>query len=316
MSEQLVSLVVPFLNEEDCIPAFLEAIEAYASGVSFPMEILFVDDGSTDRSCEVLSAHQPQHAAMKLIRLSRNFGMHAAIRAGLSMAQGDCATFIGIDLQEPLTMIGDMVEQVRGGYDIVGAQKEAVQEKGLTRFISALYANLVRKYAAPNMPRGGCNSLMITRKVLDEFNRHCERNSSVMIQMMTMGFATTFIPCQYSQRSGGGSKWTLAKKIKLFVDSFVSFSYAPIRCVSAAGVVLFLIGLVLTLYLGISKLVQPSLYVEGWTTLVGILLIGFGLTNLSLGIVAEYLWRTMDAARNQPTYIIQSAKQLPARKEA
>ena len=311
MSEHLVSLVVPFLNEEACIPAFLDAIEAYAASVSFPLEVLFVDDGSTDRSCEVLAAHTPRNTEMKLIRLSRNFGMHAAIRAGLSLAAGDRATFIGIDLQEPLSMIGEMYEKIQSGYDIVGAQKEEVQETGLRRLFSSLYADLMRKYASPNMPKGGCNSLMITRKVLDEFNRYCERNSSVMIQIINMGFQTTFIPCKYHERSGGGSKWTLSKKIKLFIDSFVSFSYFPIRCVSVIGILLFLLGVLYTLYLLISKLIHPAFYIQGWATLISVILIGFGLTNLSLGIIAEYLWRTLDASRNQPAYIIQSTCPLP-----
>lgn len=306
MNERLVSLVVPFLNEESCIPAFLEAVEAYGASVPFAMEVLFVDDGSTDGSCQLLTAHTPKNVTMKLVRLSRNFGMHAAIRAGLSRATGDCAAFIGIDLQEPLSMIGEMYEKLQAGYEIVGAQKAEVQTRGLSRFISNIYANLVRKYAVANMPRGGCNSLMITRKVLDEFNRSCERNSSVMMQILNMGFRTIVIPCQYSQRAGGNSKWTLSKKIKLFIDSFIAFSYAPIRCISVIGIVLALVGLVCAIYMLVAKLVNPAHYIQGWVTMMSISFVGFGLTNISLGIIAEYLWRTLDAARDRPTFIIQS----------
>ncbi|MCS6796684.1 MAG: glycosyl transferase family 2, partial [Raineya sp.] len=134
-------------------------------------------------------------------------------------------------------------------------------------------------------------------------NENIEANSSIFLQILTLGFSQSSISYQKQPRKAGKSKWTLSKKVKMLIDSFVAFSFFPIRLVSVVGIFLFIAGVVFASYLIARKLILDDIK-EGWTALVSILMIGFGVTNISLGIIAEYLWRTLDASRKRPVFII------------
>jgi dolichol-phosphate mannosyltransferase len=139
--------------------------------------------------------------------------------------------------------------------------------------------------------------------VADQVNNNVEANSSIFLQILGMGFRQESITYKKRERTVGISKWTISKKIKLFIDSFVAFSYAPIRFVTIVGILFFIIGFFWTVYIIIRELFYHNL-ASGWPALVSILMIGFGITNISLGIIAEYLWRTLDASRKRPVFII------------
>ncbi len=144
---------------------------------------------------------------------------------------------------------------------------------------------------------------MFNRKVAAQVKTNVEANSSIFLQILGMGFSQTSISYKKRERKTGVSKWTISKKIKLFIDSFVAFSYAPIRMVTIIGISMFFFGFLWTVYIIIRKLVYHDL-ASGWPALMSILMIGFGITNISLGIIAEYLWRTLDASRKRPVFII------------
>ena len=129
------------------------------------------------------------------------------------------------------------------------------------------------------------------------------------MQILLMGFKQDRIVYDKQPRKQGKSKWTLSKKIKIFVDSFIAFSYAPIRFVTYSGITFFIIGVVWTVYILLSKIIYDNL-ASGWPTLLSVLLLGFGLTNISLGIIAEYLWRVLDVSRNRPVFIIDEIIEL------
>jgi dolichol-phosphate mannosyltransferase len=136
-----------------------------------------------------------------------------------------------------------------------------------------------------------------------------ENNSSIFLQILTFGFKQDFIFYDKQPRQKGKSKWTLGKKIKLFIDSFIAFSYAPIRFVTAVGIFLFVVGILFSGYLIFRKLAYDNLE-SGWPMLISILTLGFGITNISLGIIAEYLWRTLDSSRKRPVFIIDEIIEL------
>jgi dolichol-phosphate mannosyltransferase len=144
---------------------------------------------------------------------------------------------------------------------------------------------------------------MFNRKVADALNRDIQVNSSLFLQILSLGFKQDSIEYDKVERKHGKSKWTINKKIKLLVDSFVAFSFAPIRLVTIVGITLFAGGLLFSFYLLMRKVLFHDL-VSGWTMLMTTLSLGFGITNISLGIIAEYLWRTFDAARGRPAFII------------
>ena len=299
-----ISVVVPFLNEEEVIEKFCAAIDAYQRNFSVPLELVFVDDGSSDntidkiRNYKFINIHR-----VKIVELSKNCGSHAAIRAGLQNVSYDVVTWMGSDLQEPLEMLQLGMEQIIQGYDAVYFEKKAVKVSVMEKCFSGIYSWLMRKYAVKNFQSGGINAIMINKKVLTMMNENIESNSSVILQVLNAGFKHTTISVEYNARSGGKSKWTLSKKIKLFIDSFVAFSFMPIRLVSVVGILMFMVGIVIGILTIINKLVEPSVPV-GYSTLASIMALGFGITNISLGIIAEYLWRAYDAARKRPAFII------------
>lgn len=299
-----ISVIVPFLNEEDCICKFCDAIDKYAEKLDFFLELIFVDDGSTDSSVKILKQFVFQNIKqVKLVEFSKNFGSHAAIRAGLQYASYDISTWLGSDLQEPLELLKLSYDKICEGYNAVYIEKKSIKVSKINRSFSIIYSWMMRKYAVRNYSSGGISTIAFDAKVRKYLNENMESNSSIMLQAMDAGFKSTVLSMDFHERSAGVSKWNLSKKIKLFIDSFVAFSFAPIRLVSIVGISIFFIGVVIGISTIINKLINPNVS-TGYSTLASIMALGFGVTNISLGIIAEYLWRTYDAARKRPVFII------------
>ena len=309
ISNKGISVIVPFLNEEDGIGSFCERFDQFVSSLAFPVELVFVDDGSTDTTSlkigQFLFAHVKK---VILVQLSKNYGSHAAIRAGLTRASYDICTWMGCDLQEPFNLIPISYKRItEEGYDAVYVEKKSVGVSKFNRLFSKAYSFLMRKYAISSYASGGTSTIVFNSKIKDFLNENIESNSSVILQVMDAGFKYCCISMDFGMREFGKSKWTLSKKIKLFIDSFVAFSYMPIRLVSIVGILLFGAGVILGIIIVVNRIVNP-LVPMGYSTLTSIMAVGFGMTNISIGILAEYLWRTFDAARNRPTFLITDEK--------
>ncbi len=299
-----VSVVVPFLNESEVIEKFCLALDGYQKGFSTPLELVFVDDGSTDDTIGKIEQYCFKFIKkIRIVRLSKNYGSHAAIRAGLSSASYDVATWMGSDLQDPLELLEQGLEKIQQGYDAVYFEKKQVKVSLAEKTFSGIYSRMMRRYAVKEFESGGINSIMMNQKVLKTLNDNIESNSSIVLQILSYGYKHTTITLEYLARSGGKSKWTLSKKIKLFIDSFVAFSFMPIRMVSIVGMLMFIAGCIIGAFTVVNKFMGSTVPI-GYSTLASIMALGFGITNISLGIIAEYLWRTYDAARNRPAFII------------
>lgn len=306
-----VSIIIPVLNEEDSIDHLISQLNGYfMQGVQYQAEVIFVNDGSTDLTAYKLKNGRHYAYAAKIISFSRNFGSHAALRAGIQHATGDYITFMYADLQDPIDLLGTMLNEVQDAKaDICWAYRDSTQVSRSEKVFSQAYAYLMKKYAVPNFPRNGFDIVLFDKKVQDCLNTNVESNSSVFIQILTLGYKQSAVTYTKNARLVGKSKWTLSKKIKLLIDSFVAFSFAPIRLVSIIGILFFLLGLVWTGYIIFRKLVFNDL-ASGWPALISILMVGFGITNISLGIIAEYLWRTLDASRKRPVFLIEEIMDL------
>ena len=305
-----ISLVIPFLNEEENLPMICAALEEYLPSVGVPVEVVFVDDGSTDGSCAWLEQAEFRNFTAKLVKFSRNFGSHPAVRAGFMNASAPNCVWLGADLQEPLEIIGEGYKRICEGYDLVLVQKNQVQVSKSEETFSRIYSAMIRKWAIPGYPEKGVNTIFFNEKVKNALNANPELNSSVVLQVISMGFRQTILNMDYRERQRGSSKWTFGKKLKLLIDSFVSFSFFPIRMVSVLGFIFAFAGALIALDLIIVKIFNIRPVTLGWPSLISILMLGFGITNISLGIIAEYLWRTLDAARARPVFIIDEVKQL------
>lgn len=305
-----VSIIIPFLNEEENLGELVAQLNQYAQQQHFSIDAVFVDDGSTDSCGQVLRTVNSPNVPLKLIRFSKNYGSHAAIRAGINYAEGSYTMFFSADMQEPFSMIGEMYAKACEGYDIIAARKAEVETGLSERLFSGVYTSLIRRFAVRDYPPGGANNFMFNEKVRRYLCENVEANSSIHMQIINMGFRRAIIDVSLNKRHKGKSKWTFSKKIKLFIDSFLAFSYAPIRAISMLGIVLFIAGFLYALWIILAKLTGIVEFDVGFPTLISVSLLGFGLTNFSLGIVAEYLWRTLDAARSRPAFIIDSVEIL------
>ncbi len=172
----------------------------------------------------------------------------------------------------------------------------------------------MRKLALHNMPKGGFDSFLIDRQVINLLVNMQEKNTSLMSQILWAGFETTTVPYIRKKREIGKSRWTLSKKIKLVYDSLLSFSYFPVKLITTTGFLTSLLSLVLLIAI-VYKKITGKIDVEGYTSLVMIMLMGFGVIMLSIGIIGEYLWRTYDAARKRPPYIIEKVEKGDEKKD-
>lgn len=304
------SILIPFLNEEDNIEFLCKSLDIFFENKNLRLEIIFIDDGSTDNSYQILSDYKFRNVQAKIIKFSKNYGSHAALRAGILHAKGDYISFCYADLQDPLELQIRMYEICKNlKADIVWANRKSTNLSFGTKIFSEFYAKLMKKYAFKDFPEKGFDVCMFNKKVAIELNKNIESNSSIFLQILGLGFKQTYIEYDKLERKKGNSKWTLQKKIKLFIDSFVAFSYAPIRFVSILGITFFFFGIIYSIYLLIRSIFIGDLS-PGWPMLISILMLGFGLTNISLGIIAEYLWRTLDASRNRPLFVIDEILEL------
>ena len=303
-------IVVPFLNEEENIPFLINGLNDIATNLSpNSLEIIFVDDGSQDNSVLLLVEAKNKTFPCRIIKLSKNCGSHAAIRAGLKNSNSKFTTILSADLQDPISIIQDLYHECQSGVDIAYGQRRSVKEQFFVSLFSRFYAKLMQKFVAPNYPQNGVDVVMMNRKVTDLLNKNIEGNSNFVLQLLSFGFKTSFIEYDKSERKEGKSKWTLSKKIKLFIDSFIAFSFVPIRLVTTMGFVFSTIGVFWTSYVVLREIIYGDIS-PGWPSLVAILLLGFGVTNIGLGIIAEYLWRTLDSTRDRPVFIIDEIIEL------
>ncbi|MBP5661266.1 MAG: glycosyltransferase family 2 protein [Lachnospiraceae bacterium] len=298
-----ISIVVPVYYSADTLQMLYDDMKEKILDLIGDYEIVFVDDGSGDNSYEVMESIKAQDKNVVLVKLSRNFGEHAALLAGLSVCTGDCAVTKQADLQEDSTLLLDMYESWKQGNKVVLAVRASRDENPVKVFFANRYYGLVRRFVNKNMPVGGCDCYLIDRKVIEVLELLDEKNSSLTLQVMWAGFKTDMIYFDRRDREVGKSRWTLSKKIKLVADSILSFSYAPLRIMMGVGVIFDVIALGIL----ISVLVEyftVGTPVMGWASLMCIVLFGFGVVMLMLGIIGEYIWRALDASRNRPPFII------------
>ncbi len=300
-----LSIVIPVYFNEKNIPSLYEKLNStIIENKDFKYELIFIDDGSGDNSYNELIKLREKDENVKIIKLSRNFGSHTAILAGLSHVKGDCVTVISADLQDPPEIILHMLNKWKEGNKVVLAVRQDREESFFQKAFSNTYYNLMRKYALKSMPKGGFDCFLADKKVIEIIKSIEEKNTSLMGQILWCGFKTEKIYYVRQKREEGKSMWTLSKKIKLFIDSFLAFSYVPIRFMSVLGVAISCFSFIFGLLLILNKFIM-GVSVQGWTSLMVIFLFVSGVQMVMLGIIGEYLWRTFDESRKRPVFIIE-----------
>jgi dolichol-phosphate mannosyltransferase len=306
----LVSVVVPVYENAAALPELLSRLRAVAAGLpAFTFEFILVDDGSRDGSFVLLGEEARTDRRLKAIRLSRNFGSNAAILAGLSHSRGECVAVMAADLQDPPELIPELIGLWREGAEVVLAARRSRDDPFPTRLFAAVFNRLFRRLVFPDFPEGGFDFVLVGRRVADLLVQMSERNSYIYGQVMWVGFKRGVVYYDRGPRGTGSSRWTLARKAKYFIDAFTAFSYLPVRAASFLGLVLALVGfgyaaVVIAWHLA-GRIQQP-----GFAALMVAVLIVSGTQLVLLGVVGEYLWRTLEESRRRPVFVVESMLNL------
>ena len=303
-----ISIVVPVYYNADTLMLLYEDMKQKILGKLGDYELVFVDDGSGDDSWEIMNQIKEIDGHTKCVKLSRNFGEHAALLAGLSVCTGDCAVTKQADLQEDSEIILEMYESWKKGNKVVLAVRSERDENPIKKFCAHMYYVMVHKFVNEKMPIGGCDCYLLDRQVIQVLELLDEKNSSLTLQVLWSGFQTDHVYFHRKDREVGKSRWTLSKKIKLAMDSMLSFSYFPIRCMSTLGVVFFVVSILMAVEVIIEKIAIGT-PILGWASLMCVVLFSFGCMMLMLGILGEYVWRALDASRNRPPYLIDEIRE-------
>jgi dolichol-phosphate mannosyltransferase len=311
----LISIVVPVYHNAKSLPELLKRFQLLAAQNSDDdFDFIFVNDGSRDNSYEVLQDLSASEPRIQIVNLSRNFGSNAAIMAGLSRAAGDAVAVISADLQDPPELIHEMLQHWRQGHKVVLAAREQRDDSSISSFMADMFYRLFRKFAINSMPKRGFDFFVIDQQVCSLINMIQEQNPYLMGLILWLGFKPKTIYYHRLQREArfGRSMWTFTKKLKYFVDAFVAFSYTPIRIASILGIIFSCLGFIYAAVVVIMRL-AGGIEIEGWTSLMIVLLVVSGIQMLMIGILGEYIWRILDESRKRPPFIVESvSKKTPA----
>jgi dolichol-phosphate mannosyltransferase len=304
----VLSIIIPCYFNEANIPVTTQAL--LLNEARFPPEVtveyVLVDDGSGDDTVAALHAFRQKHPEkVRVVELAGNVGSYNAIVAGMTYATGDCNVVITADMQDPPELMVTMYNYWQKGFKLVIGNRQDRQEGMFTKLLANVFHNLMRRFALPNIPSGGFDYVFFDKQIREQIVQLQERNSNVFYLMTWLGHTYVNIPYVRSRREIGRSRWTLSKKIKLFLDSFLSFSFLPIRLISTFGISLGGVALLYGLYLVVLRLSgveEPA----GWTMLMVVLLFVSAFQMMALGIIGEYVWRSLDATRNRPLYVVKA----------
>jgi polyisoprenyl-phosphate glycosyltransferase len=304
----VISIVTPAFNEAANLPVLYDRLVATMREVGGDWEWIVVDDHSRDDTFAVIEALALRDARVRGFRLSRNSGSHVAITCGLHQVESDAAVMMAADLQDPPETLATMVARWRQGAQVVWATRRAQPGETSHRGFAALYYWIMRRLVGmTEMPARGADFFLLDRVVVDAFRRFSERNVSVLALITWLGFRQEFIEYDKQPRLSGQSGWTIARKIKLVVDSITSFSDFPIRLCTYAGLALLACCVVLLIF---AVALLPQL--GGGVLLLLSLIVGLaGLQLIAVGVVGEYVWRALEESRRRPPYLIEAMAGQP-----
>ncbi len=291
------------LNIPDYANRMIENEKIFPTDVTF--EYLLIDDGSKDGTWNEMVKFQILYPEkVKIIKLVRNFGSTNAVFSSLPYSTGDCNVVISADLQDPPELILKMYENWQKGFKLVLANRTNREEPFLQKFVSNTTHKLVQKFGLKNLPNGGFDMNLFDVEIKDILIKMDEKNTFFPFLLMWLGYEFVSIPYVRRKRELGTSTYTLSKKIKAFVDSFVAFSFFPIRLISVSGLILGILAFIYGLIVIFGK-VFGFVDSTGWSSMMVVILFVSSFQMIALGIIGEYVWRGLEASRNRPSYLIE-----------
>lgn len=298
-----LSIVVPCYNEEEVIAETYRRLSLVMGQYQFPFELIFVDDGSKDRTWEMLTEIQAKDSRVKVIRLSANRGHQVALTCGLDNARGEVILIMDADLQDPPELLGEMLQKWREGYDVCYGKRTKRQGETVSkRFFAFAFYRIIGKLTKLYIPEDTGDFRLMDRTALDALLQLRERHRFVRGMVSWIGFRQTPIHYERPERFAGETKYPFRKSLLLAIDAITSFSYAPLRLASYLGVVISAFCFLYIVVVVLLKFLQIN--VEGWTTLMVFILMLGGVQLLVLGIIGEYVGRIFEQGQGRPLYFI------------
>jgi len=303
----LLSIIVPVLSEEKIVPEFYHRTKAVMEGLAdrYEHEIIFVDDGSRDRTLEILKEIGGRDSRVKVISFSRNFGHQFAITAGLDNAWGEAAIVIDGDLQDPPEVIRDMVAKWEAGFKVVyGVRGKRKGENPIKLVTAKIFYRLIRWIGDTDMPLDAGDFRLLDRKVVATLRSIREENRYIRGLVSWAGFPQAGVPYTRDRRYAGRTKFTLKKMVRFAFDGLLSFSDKPLKITSAVGFLITTVSFLMGLRIVVNKIRFPETLVSGWTSLILTVLFMGGIQLISLGILGLYLGRQYREVKKRPLYVV------------
>ena len=301
------TIVVPiYFNQHSIAPLYESFREKVFSKNNLKFQTIFVNDGSKDKSLDILFSIKEKYPdeSIKIIDLSRNFGQVSAVFAGYEHANSKCIINISADMQDPPEIMNLMLSEfIDNESPIVIGVRESRDEGFFRRITSYIFYTLMKKLSFDNMPKGGFDYALLSSDVITELLKSKDANPFWQGQILWTGFDIVQIPYHRKKRHSGTSKWTFSKKLTYLIDGVLGYSFLPLRLISIIGVVIALMGFLYSIVIFISKLFG-GIPVEGWAPIMITILLLSGTQMIMLGVIGEYLWRTLSQTRNRKAYIV------------
>jgi len=299
------SLIIPIYNEEETIPELYRRVSAVMDSLDDSVELILINDGSRDRSLNLMRELQERDARVCYISFARNFGHQAAVTAGLNFARGQVIVVLDADLQDPPELIPKMIESWQAGYHVVYAQRtKRKKESWFKRLTAYVFYRLLRQLADVDIPADTGDFCLMDRQVVDVLNSMPERNRYIRGLRAWIGFRQTAVKFERDPRFAGEVKYTFKKSLALAINSLVSFSKIPLRISTYLGLFSALIALLMALLVLYWRLQQPDSPVTGLATiLIAVFFLG-SVQLISIGILGEYVGRIYEEVKGRPAYTI------------
>lgn len=303
----LLSVIIPCYNEEDNINPFFDEMEKVRHRIQddTDLELVFVDDGSSDRTFDLIYALSKVHPFVKYVRFSRNFGKEAAMLAGLENALGDYVVLIDADLQDPPSLIPEMLDLIRGGeYDRIATRRvDRTGEPPIRSFLAKMFYKIINKISNVRIMDGARDFSMMSRRMVNSILSLKERTRFTKGLFEWAGFRTHWISFNNHQRNDGKTKWSLFKLFRYSIEGIVSFSSLPLVISSVIGLMLFLLSIIMIIAIIVKKVFFGD-PVEGWPSLACIILFVSGLQQMCIGVLGSYLSRVFIETKQRPIYVV------------
>lgn len=312
MKKAMLSLVVPCLNEEEAAPIFYEESKKYidkmiSDGFIDSYEFIYIDDGSTDKTVEVIKSLKEKDASVHFVSFSRNFGKEAAIFAGLNKAKGDFVALMDVDLQDPPSLLPEMIPFLKSGeYDCAATRRTNRKgEPPIRSLFATLFYKIIRGLSGINIEDGARDFRLMNRTMVNAILQVSERNRFSKGIFAWLGFKTKYFEYKNVERSAGVTKWSFTKLFKYSLDGIIAFSTKPLAMASFFGIAAMLIAFGFIVFIIVRKLIfgDPT---PGWASMVCILLLCSGMQLFCTGILGQYLAKTYIEAKDRPLYIIRN----------